>query len=84
MAPSAGFWKGMKSVLLLLIISGVVAAVSLFVFMPDVRGMFWGIGTLVVVLNLGLMLIFVRANDKKRPGTRDKGESKTFDFRKDR
>ncbi|MDD7437821.1 MAG: hypothetical protein PUK66_03160 [Bacteroidales bacterium] len=84
MAPSAGFWEGFKKVLLLLIIIGVVAAVLLFIFMPGNKGMFFGGATLILVLNLALMLIFTRTNDKKRPGTREKGEPKRFDFHRDR
>lgn len=85
MAPTAEFWKNMKKVLRLLIIIGVVAAVLIFAFMPGNKGIFFGAATLILVLNLVLMLIFTRANDNRRPGTRDKGEeSKPFDFRKNR
>ncbi|MBR8702794.1 hypothetical protein IX332_000180 [Porphyromonas levii] len=84
MAPSEVFWKGMKKGLLLLMVIGIVAAVVFFVFIPGNKGLFLGTGTLILVLNLGLMFIFTNANSKKHPGAKGKRESKAFDFRKDR
>ncbi|MDO5016824.1 MAG: hypothetical protein Q4E10_00470 [Porphyromonas sp.] len=80
MAPSPKFWKGFKSVLLLLIIVGAVVALLFFMLMPDNRGTFLGIGTLILVLNLGLMFLFIKANDRKRPNHQDRGVDKRFDF----
>lgn len=87
MAPSAGFWKGFRRVLLTLIIVGVVASILFFVYLPEGKGLLLGGGTLILVVNLALMLIFVRANDQKRPETRRRdrnAEPKRFDFHRDK
>lgn len=86
MALKPGFWKGFKRTLLVLIAMGVVAAVLLFVLLPGNQGLFFGGATLILVLNLLMMLLFVRANDNKRPGQmrhREGQEDRRFNFRKE-
>lgn len=85
MAPSAGFWKGFKRTLLVLIALCLIGSVLFFVLLPGAKGLLFGGCTLILVVNLALMLIFVRANDQKRPGTRNRDrEPKRFDFHRDR
>lgn len=84
MAPSVGFWKGFKKTLVLLMIIGVVATGLFYLFVPSNKGLLLSLGTLVLVLNLGLMLLFTRANDHKRPDTRSRSEQRRYDFHKDR
>lgn len=80
MPPSLGFWNGFKRVLLALIVLGLVAAILFFVLIPDAKGTLLGAGTLVLVLNLGLMLLFTRINDKRRPSNRWEEEKRRFDI----
>ena len=85
------FFRGMSKVLVILAGLGVVGAILCFIFIPGMAGRFYGIGALILVLNLGLMYLFIRVNDSRRPDHRQRSRGrareeepmeKRFDFRK--
>lgn len=84
MALQPNFFKGMKKVLLVLMIVGLVASLLSFFLLPGNYAQLFGIGILILTANLGLMFLFVKVNDNKRPNykERQKEEEKRFDFRK--
>lgn len=77
------FFTGMKKMLLVLIIVGIIASILSFILLPQNYAQLFGYGILILTVNVALMFLFVRVNDKKRPKYREKQkEEKRFDFRK--
>lgn len=83
MALNQSFFSRAKKVFVVLMIIGVIASMLSFFLLPDNYAKLFGIGILVLTANVGLMYLFVRINDNKRPKYRDRDkEDKRFDFRK--
>ena len=77
MAPSVGFWKGFKRTLLVLIVLCLIGSVLFFVLLPGAKGLLFGGCTLILVVNLALMLIFVRTNDQNAQAVEAEIESQS-------
>ncbi|MDN4754372.1 hypothetical protein QYZ87_07500 [Porphyromonadaceae bacterium W3.11] len=82
MALNQSFFSRAKKVFIVLMIIGVIASLLSFFLLPDNYAKLFGVGILVLTANVGLMYLFVRINDNRRPRYRDKKEDKRFDFRK--
>ncbi len=71
-APTPKFWATLKKVLLILATLSIVASIVCYITLEGLRQTFFSLCCLVIAANLILMYGFVRINDKRRPGSRNR------------
>lgn len=66
MPPGPKFWRGFRAVALAGIAISVIGAIVCFIVLQGWMKSYFGILCLILALNFGLMLYFIRHNDPSR------------------